>query len=176
MADTHFYLPDTQRNRLVPVQKPDASKKWVRFPVTFYDPEYPVAGAKTFFSGGAGLSSTAKDYATFLQMLVNDGTFNGRRFLSRPTVELLTVSNQTGDLFGGGDTHFSLAFSVVTPKGHDKGLGSVGKFSWGGYFNTNYFADPKEKIVAVLMKQTQNAPDDNSESVFTRMVYQAIDD
>ncbi len=148
MADTHFYLPDTQRNRLVPVQKPDASKKWVRFPVTFHDPEYPVAGAKTFFSGGAGLSSTAKDYATFLQMLVNDGTFNGRRFLSRPTVELLTVSNQTGDLFGGGDTHFSLAFSVVTPKGHDKGLGSVGKFSWGGYFNTNYFADPKEKIVA----------------------------
>ncbi|QHT69566.1 beta-lactamase family protein [Rhodocytophaga rosea] len=177
MNDTYFYLPEAKASRLVPIQKPDASQKWVKFPVTFYDPEYPAKGAKTFFSGGAGLSCTAKDYATFLQMLVNDGTFNGKRFLSRPTVELLTASNQTGDLYGGGNTHFSLAFSVVTPKGHDRGgAGSVGTFSWGGYFNTNYFADPKEKIVAVLMKQTQNAAGDNSSAMFTQMIYQAIND
>lgn len=176
MTDTYFYLPESKKDRLVSVQQPDAAQKWVRFPVTFYDPEYPVKGAKTFLSGGAGLSSTAKDYATFLQMLVNDGTFSGRRFLSRPTVELLTQSNQIGELFGGGDSHFSLAFSVVTPKGHDKGNGSVGKFSWGGYFNTHYFADPKEKIVAVIMKQTQRTVGDNSEAMFVRMVYQAIND
>jgi CubicO group peptidase (beta-lactamase class C family) len=176
MNDTYFYLPEAKTSRLVPVQKPDAAQKWAKYPVTFYDPEYPAKGAKTFFSGGAGLSSTAKDYAIFLQMLLNNGTFNGKRFLSRPTVELLTVSNQTGDLFGRGDAHFSLAFSVVTPKGHDRSVGSAGKFSWGGYFNTNYFADPKEKIVAVLMKQTQGASGDNSEAMFTQMIYQAIND
>lgn len=176
MNDTYFYLPDTKASRLVPVQKPDATQKWAKYPVTFYDPEFPAKGAKTFFSGGAGLSSTARDYAIFLQMLLNEGTFNGKRFLSRPTVELLTVSNQTGELFGGGNNHFSLAFSVVTPKGHDRGMGSVGTFSWGGYFNTNYFADPKEKIVAVLMKQTQNTTGDNSSAMFTQMIYQAIND
>jgi CubicO group peptidase (beta-lactamase class C family) len=176
MSDTYFYLPEAKKDRLVAVQQPDASRKWTRFPVTFYDPNYPVSGAKTFLSGGAGLSSTAKDYAIFLQMLINNGTFNGKRFLSRPTVELLTQSNQTGDLYGGGESHFSLAFSVVNAKGHDRGNGSVGKFGWGGYFNTNYFADPKEKIVAVLMKQTQRTVGDNSEAMFVRMVYQAIND
>ncbi len=176
MNDTYFYLPDAKKDRLVSVQQPDAAQKWVRYPVTFYDPEYPIKGAKTHLSGGAGLSSTAKDYATFLQMLLNNGTFNGKRLLSRPTVELLTQSNQAGELYGNGLSHMSLAFNVVDPAGHDQGNGSVGKFSWGGYFNTNYFADPKEKIVAVLMKQTQKAVGDNSEAMFVRMIYQAIND
>ena len=66
----------------------------------------------------------------------------------RANNEPLTVSNQTGTSYGGADgpMHFSLGFSVVNPIGHDRGLGSVGKFNWGGYFNTNYFADPQEKL------------------------------
>ncbi|GAB2794061.1 serine hydrolase domain-containing protein [Rhabdobacter roseus] len=177
LKDTHFYLPEAQRARLVPIQKPDSARKWVPYPVTFYDPNYPATGAKTFFSGGAGLSSTARDYAVFLQMLVNGGTYNGQRFLSRYTTELLTVSNQTGTLYGGeaGYMHFSLGFSVVTPKGQDRGLGRAGKFNWGGYFNTNYFADPQEKIVAVLMKQTRDVSGDTSEATFIRMIYQTLD-
>jgi CubicO group peptidase (beta-lactamase class C family) len=178
MSDTYFYLPDSKKDRMVYVQKPDSTQKWVRYPVTFYDPNYPISGAKTFFSGGAGLSSTAKDYATFLQMLLNNGTMNGKRFLSRTTVELMTATNQTGELFGGpkGDSFFSLGFSVVNQNGHAKGMGSVGRFSWGGYFNTNYWADPKENIIMILMKQTQAAPDGGSEAMFTRLIYQSIDD
>ncbi len=178
MNDTYFYLPDTKKDRLVYVQKPDSVQKWVRFPVTFYDPNYPISGAKTFFSGGAGLSSTAKDYATFLQMLLNGGAMNGKRFLSRTTVDLLTATNQTGELFGGpkGDAFFSLGFAVVNQNGSAKGVGSLGRFNWGGYFNTNYWADPKEKIVMVLMKQTQAASDGGSEAMFTRLIYQSIDD
>lgn len=178
MQDTYFYLPDAKKDRLVYIHKPDSAKTWMRYPVTFYDPNYPIAGAKTFFSGGAGLSSTAKDYATFLQMLLNGGTMNGKRFLSRTTVDLLTATNQTGELFGGpkGESFFSLGFSVVSPIGQLKGNGSAGRFNWGGYFNTNYWADPKEKIVMVLMKQTQGAVDGGSEALFTRMIYQTIDD
>jgi CubicO group peptidase (beta-lactamase class C family) len=177
MNDTYFYLPDSKASRLVTIHRP-AEGRWEAFPVTFYDPDYPRKGAKRFFSGGAGLSSTAKDYATFLQMLVNGGAYNGKRFLSRYTTELLTTSNQTGTLYGGenGPMHFSLGFSVVNDRGHDRGLGSVGKFNWGGYFNTNYFADPKEKIVAVLMKQTQSLSGDTSEAAFIRMIYQTLDD
>ena len=179
MNDTYFYLPEAKSSRLVTIHRPSSTgAKWERFPTTFYDPDYPIKGAKTFFSGGAGLSSTAKDYAVFLQMLLNGGTYNGKRFLSRPNTQLLTVSNQTGSLFGGenGDMHFSLGFRVVTEKGERLGMGSAGKFAWGGYFNTNYFADPKEGIVAVLMKQTQSLSGDTSENVFIRMIYQSLDD
>ncbi len=177
MADTCFYLPDTKAARLVTVQSRKDSQ-WVRFPVTFYDPDYPVKGAKMFFSGGAGLSSTAKDYATFLQMYVNGGELNGRRFLSRTTVDTV-LANQTSDLMGGknGDRYFGLAFGVLTEAGHNKGgKGSVGTFDWGGYFNTDYFADPQEKIVGILMKQTQNTSSDHTSDLFRQLVMQAIDD
>ena len=72
MKDSGFYLPPDKAGRLVAVQKPEGGK-WVRYPVTFYDPNYPIQGAKSFFSGGAGLCSTALDYATFLQMYLNGG-------------------------------------------------------------------------------------------------------
>lgn len=176
MKDTYFYLPEEKYNRLVTVHLPD-NEGWTAAKGEFFDIDYPKKGAKTYFSGGGGLSSTARDYATFLQMLINGGAYNGKRFLSRTTTELLTVSNQTGTLFGGvgGPVHHSLGFAVVNPVGHDLGLGSVGRFDWGGYFNTNYFADPKEKIVAVLMKQTLDA-DENSTATFLRMMYQCLDD
>jgi CubicO group peptidase (beta-lactamase class C family) len=178
MNDTWFYLPDSKKSRLVPVLMPGKNgQKWERYPVTFYDPDYPNTGAKTWFSGGAGLSSTAKDYVTFLQMLLSQGTFNNRRFLSPYSVYLLTQSNQVGDFWGGekGDSHFSLGFGVVTKAGQDKGAGYAGRFSWGGYFNTNYWADPVSKVAVVLMKQTQRAPDGGSEGLFTRLVYQAME-
>ncbi len=173
MNDTWFYLPDEKASRMVPVQKPD-NNKWINYPVTFYDPSYPIKGAKKFFSGGAGLSSTAKDYATFLQMYLNGGELNGTRILSRTTVQSI-LSNQVGDL--QGDTQqYGLAFGLVTQKGQDKsGHGSTGTFSWGGYFNTQYYADPKEKIIAILMKQTQGSSD-NTGALFTILVQQAVDD
>jgi CubicO group peptidase (beta-lactamase class C family) len=67
MNDTRFYQPEEKAGRLVAIQQ-KTDGKWQRYPNTFYDTDYPVKGAKSFFSGGAGLSSTAKDYATFLQM------------------------------------------------------------------------------------------------------------
>lgn len=175
MKDTAFYLPKEKAGRLVPVQKIE-NGSWVRFPVTFYDPDYPIKGAKTFFSGGAGLCSTAKDYATFLQMYLNAGELNGTRILSRTTIETM-MRNQIGDLWGDGDKYYGLAFGVLTDKGQAKGgLGSPGTFDWGGYFNTQYFADPKEKVIGVLMKQTQGPVSDQTAWKFRLLVGQAIDD
>ena len=175
MKDTAFYLPAEKAGRLVTVQKPD-NGKWVRFPVTFYDPDYPIKGAKTFFSGGAGLSSTARDYATFLQMYLNGGELNGVRILSRTTVETIMREQVARELWGSGDMHYGLAFGVVTEKGVARGgLGSAGTFDWGGYFNTQYFADPKEGIVGILMKQTQGGNDDTGWK-FRLLVGQSVND
>ncbi|RKN82369.1 serine hydrolase domain-containing protein [Ulvibacterium marinum] len=175
MDDTWFYLPNEKENRLVTVQQKKGSK-WEEYPVTFYDPDYPIKGAKRFFSGGAGLSSTAKDYATFLQMYLNHGELNGKRILSRTTVRSI-MGNQTGDLWGDDIKHYGLAFGVVTPKGQDHGgEGSVGTFDWGGYFNTQYFADPQEKIIGILMKQTRGPVDDQTGWKFRQMVFVAVDD
>lgn len=174
MNDTYFYLPDSKASRLVTVQYLKENQ-WEPYPVTFYDTDYPIKGAKRFFSGGAGLSSTAKDYATFLQMYLNGGELNGVRLLSRTTVQSI-MGNQTGDLFGGGDRYYGLAFGVLTQQGQDKGgQGSVGTFDWGGYFNTQYFADPKEKVIGILMKQTQGNSNDQTRWRFRLLVGQTID-
>jgi len=174
MKDTWFYLPKEKHDRLVTIQEPK-NGKWEAFPVTFYDPDYPKKGAKTFFSGGAGLSSTAKDYATFLQMYLNNGELNGVRILSRTTIQTM-IRNQIGTHWNGGK-HYGLAFGVVNEKGEGEGgIGSVGTFEWGGYFNTQYFADPKEQIIGILMKQTQNTQKDNTGWRFRQLVGQAVDD
>jgi CubicO group peptidase (beta-lactamase class C family) len=177
MNDTYFYLPESKAHRLVKVQhKPKG--EWAHFTDTFYDVDYPIKGAKAFFSGGAGLSSTAKDYATFLQMYLNMGELNGKRILSRKTVESLMM-NQIGDLLGGlkSQQDYGLAFGLLTAFGQSRGgLGTEGTFVWGGYFNTAYFADPKEKIIGVIMKQTQKINDDNNSGKFRALVMQSVDD
>jgi CubicO group peptidase (beta-lactamase class C family) len=177
MHDTWFYLPEEKANRLVPVQRKTADGKWERFPVTYYDPDYPIKGAGRFFSGGAGLSSTAKDYATFLQMYLNGGELNGTRILSRTTIQSM-MGNQTGELFGGDSgIHLGLAFGVVNEKGQAiGGQGSIGTFFWGGYFNTQGFADPQENLIGLILKQTRGDVTDDTGWMYRILAGQAIDD
>jgi CubicO group peptidase (beta-lactamase class C family) len=175
MDDTWFYLPQSKANRLVAVQQ-KTDGKWMPLEADFYDPDYPIKGAKRFFSGGGGLSSTASDYAKFLQMYLNKGIYNGHRILSRTTVRSI-MGNQIGDLWAGGPKNYGLAFSVLNAKGEAMGgQGSEGTFDWGGYFNTQYFADPQEGIIGILMKQTQGTTDDQTAWKFRTMVFTAVDD
>ena len=177
MNDTWFYLPESKQKRLVPVQT-KKDDKWVKYSPTFYDQDYPIKGAKRFFSGGAGLCSTAKDYATFLQMYLNKGELNGIRILSRTTVEFM-LANQIGDLsvLKRRGYKFGLGFALLTEDGQAiGGKGSPGSFEWGGYFNTQYFADPKEEIIGILMKQTQGIARESSGAIFRQLVLQAVDD
>ncbi len=175
MIDTGFYLPAGKASRLVAVQRPE-NGRWVRQPVTFYDPDYPIKGARSFFSGGAGLCSTARDYATFLQMYLNGGELAATRILSRTTVELILRGQVAPELWGNGDKVYGLAFGVVTDQGQAKGGdGGAGTFDWGGYFNTQYFADPKEGLIGVLMKQTQGGNDDTGWK-FRQLVGALVDD
>lgn len=175
MYDTWFYLPKNKHNRLVTVHEKKEGR-WMKYPKTFYDTDYPIKGAKSFFSGGAGLSSTAEDYATFLQMYLNGGELNGTRILSRTTIKSI-MGNQIGAIWADGPKHYGLAFGVVNEHGQDLGgEGSQGTFDWGGYFNTQYFADPNEQIIGIIMKQTQGNSGDQTGWKFRQMVFSAIDD
>ena len=87
------------------------------------------------------------------------------------------MANQIGDLWGDSGMYYGLAFGVVDQNGQDRGgRGSTGSFSWGGYFNTQYFADPQEQIIGILMKQTQGTNTDETGWKFAQLVGQAIDD
>lgn len=174
MNDTRFYLSSEQASRLVTVHT-YREGKWQPFPVTFYDPDYPRKGAKRFFSGGAGLSSTTADYAKFLQMYLNGGELNGKRILSSQTIETI-MKNQVGDLMQG-DKKYGLAFGLVTEQGvATGGIGSEGTFDWGGYFNTQYFADPEENIIGLIFKQTSGTGNgDETGWKFRQMVFTLIE-
>jgi CubicO group peptidase (beta-lactamase class C family) len=175
MNDTRFYLTDAQAPRLVTVHTRQDGK-WAPYPVTFYDPAYPKIGAKAFFSGGAGLSSTTEDYAKFLQMYIHGGIYNGKRILSSHTIKMI-MTNQVGDLLGDGGKDYGLAFGLVDENGVQQGgLGSLGTFDWGGYFNTQYFADPETKIIGLIFKQTSGVGNgDETSWKFRQMVFTLVD-
>lgn len=173
MEDTYFYLPDSKAARLVAIQTKEDGK-WVPYPDTFYDTDYPISGAKTFFSGGAGLSSTVVDYAKFLQMYLDGGKANGQQLLSPTTIRTI-MANSMSNVWNSGSTHYGLAFQVTNEQGIALGgIGSEGTFSWGGYFNTQYFADPMEQVIGIIMKQTRGVPAEDSGNLFKRMVLSAI--
>lgn len=152
MTDTYFNVPKKKEDRLAAVYTEDANGKVIAWGKTFrnIDPEYPLM-KKSFFSGGAGLSSTAFDYAVFLQMLLNGGVYNGKRILSPRTVELIT-SNQL-DFHFNGVNDFGLGFGITTEKSAGRNARNTGSFAWGGYYGTTYWVDPKEKMVCLIMSQ-----------------------
>jgi len=177
MKDTHFYLPQNKVNRLAAVYSAYADKPLERSP----DPGGMVGqgayvnGPRKSFSGGAGLLSTAADYAKFLQMMLNKGTFNGNRILAPSTVELMTVSHLGEIKYSwGSGIGFGLGFSVCEDLG-DRGVpGSVGEYGWGGAYGSSYWVDPKEDMVVVYFKQltpTNNLDDQNK---LRTLIYQAI--
>jgi CubicO group peptidase (beta-lactamase class C family) len=134
-------------------------------------PDYPKQ-AGTYYSGGAGLSSTAYDYAVFLQMLLNGGEYNGKRLLSPATVRLMT-RNQIGEL-NLGLRKFGLGFGLITEREAARMPVSEGSFEWGGIFGTTYWVDPREGVVALLY--TQKFPNSYGDlnDKFRVLVYQAL--
>jgi CubicO group peptidase (beta-lactamase class C family) len=181
MKDTYFYLPNEKQYRLANVYLFSAAGKLEKSPGYFLVNseklmDYPKAKG-TYFSGGAGLSSTIMDYAVFLQMLLNEGTYNGKRILSRNTIRMMTM-NQVGDLkVDDGPYKFGLGFEIVTHNASGILPLLEGSFYWGGYFATTYWVDPKEKIIGLLYKQL---PEDVHEyelaDKFKVMVYAAINE
>lgn len=176
MVDTHFYLPDEKADRLVTLYADVAGKGLIvsrgdESTIKMDNPRYPIEGAQSYFSGGAGLSSTAMDYARFCQMLLNEGTLDGNRLLGRKSIELMRTARADIDKDGVAD--FGLGFRVndLSETGE---LGSVGAYSWGGAFDTSYWIDPAENLVAVIMGQVRPVKSNINER-FETLVYQSLE-
>ncbi len=176
MNDTYFYLPAEKKARLVPVYTEDASKNLVKLTTESFgglNPGYPLASG-TYFSGGAGLSSTILDYAAFLQMLLDGGKYKGKRLLAERTVELM-ISNQIGDI-NLGTNKFGLGFEITTQAGEAKLGVTEGSFAWGGFFGTTYWADPEENLVCLLFCQQYPISRGEISDKFRVLVYAALDE
>jgi CubicO group peptidase (beta-lactamase class C family) len=172
MKDTYFFLPPEKRTRLAAVYASVADTQVSRAPNGPRGQGDYVEGPRRSFAGGAGLLSTARDYARFLQMLLNGGTLDGARVLGPKTVQLMTT-NQTDTLFSRDGQGFGLGFQVLLRAGAQGRVESVGTFSWGGAYGSSYEVDPKERLVLVFMiQQLPNRSDIAAR--FPMLVYQAL--
>jgi CubicO group peptidase (beta-lactamase class C family) len=172
MKDTYFYLPKEKYNRLVSLYE-GRNGKIEKVSAKAYDnvdPDYPKTPG-TYFSGGAGLSSTVEDYAKFLQLFLNGGHYNGVRLLSRKTVELILTDQHVKET-----KPFGLGFALETESVDYQLPFSVGSFSWGGAFNTQYWADPKEKMIGLIFTNIYQTRYGNIGDKFKALTYQSIND
>jgi len=174
LKDTQFFLAPDKRARLAAVYSSSAGMNGGRITRA---PDGPrgqgnyVDGPRRSFAGGAGLLSTARDYARFLEMIRGGGALDGVRILSPRTVELMTT-NQVGTLHSTTGLGFGLGFETTDRFGAN-GLDSVGAFGWGGAYGSVYRVDPKARLVLVLMIQMlPNASDIGTR--FPTLVYQAL--
>lgn len=146
MTDTYFYLPKEKKHRLVTLYTYPEGGPLQKSTHPIYQ-TYPIAGAKTYCSTGAGLSSTAMDYAKFCQMVLNGGEFNNHRILGRKTLEMM-MRNNVHDL--RGEIGFGLAWDVFRPQYVYKTIISEGASRWGGMFGSDYIIDPAEDLILIM--------------------------
>ncbi|MGA1978807.1 MAG: serine hydrolase domain-containing protein [Bacteroidales bacterium] len=176
MQDTYFTLPSEKFSRLATLYIMGSDSKLEK--VTKY---FPYPEPQHYYSGGAGLVSTATDYARFAQMILNKGELNGIRILSRKTVELMTT-NSIGDLYifnpfkhnGIMGDKFGYGFGIRTERGTYDELESIGTFGWDGAFYTRFWIDPKEDLIGIFLSQVDNYWSENLIGKFKNLVYQSI--
>jgi CubicO group peptidase (beta-lactamase class C family) len=180
MKDTYFFPPENKLGRLATAYTYYPDKGLSRFPDTpitegyfTYSADYPYRGAKKLFSGGAGLTSTAADYARFCQMMLEGGKLGSVRLLSRKSVELMT-HDQLGKI--GTDMSFGLGFGIEGDRGPLAELGTPGSYNWGGFFYTAFSVDPKEQMIVIFMGQLHPTGDLELDRQVHELAYQAIVD
>ena len=181
MKDTQFYLPIDKKDRLATVYSSTelgivkSADPGNRVSVSMIGQGHYLTGPRKSFSGGAGLLSTAEDYASFLQMILNGGTLNNNRIISRKTVELMTVDH-IGEIKFPWENGigFGLGFYILKDLGIRGTPGSIGEYGWGGAYHSTYWVDPKESLVVVYFTQLIPALDIDDHDKLRTLIYQSI--
>ena len=173
MKDTFFFIPPDKKQRLVAVYMNDSARKLRRAPEGAKGQGHYVEGPRRSFAGGAGLLSTAHDYARFLQMIANDGELDGVRILAPRTVMLMRT-NQVDTLLKPFSScmGFGLTFGVQTTAGCDH-FSSPGSYYWGGAYGSTYMVDPKEHLIILYLENRLPRNPDVGDN-FPVLVYQAL--
>ncbi len=179
LKDTGFEVSEKDWNRVAQVYTTDDAGKLVVYTQETFDKLSPnnyknwwKKDANIIANGGAGIITTAYDYARFLQMLVNDGELNSVRILGRKTVELLR--RPLFKPYEDESTDFGLSVYVISNMSEAYSPKSIGTYGWGGYFFTSFWIDPQEKLVAVIMNQV-NPSKSNLNNKFVTLTYSAIE-
>lgn len=174
MNDSYFYLPEEKTARLVTLYANDSLKGKLYPSENIANQTYPYLGAKTYFSGGAGIVGSIKDYANFCEMLLNNGVFKGKQILGRKTIELM-LRNQIGSAeVWNTKNKFGLGFELMTEEGLAKQPGTIGSFGWGGLYSTDYLIDPKEDMFMIIYTNAYPFSNPDINKRFKVMVYQAL--
>jgi CubicO group peptidase (beta-lactamase class C family) len=146
MKDTSFLVAEAKRDRMATTYQvtPGASGPPVALPRNF--------GSATYFSGGGGLFSTARDYSRFAQMLLNGGDLEGKRQIKPETLTMMTT-NQIGNHTAFGILKYGLGFGLVNLPAAGGGKPVLDSFFWAGAYSTNFWVDPKRDVIGVVMTQ-----------------------
>lgn len=180
MDDTYFKIPQHKAQRLVPVVEINTSGiSRITHPIYEGNSvDYPTKEG-VLLSGGAGLSSTTADYAKFLQLLLNRGTYNGKRLIGKRTFELMTTNQLDQEAMANGDAgfRFGLGFSLITQDNQYLHSENSGSFYWGGAFNTHYWVDPEANLIGLVFTQ-QYLPSSYWDlgTLFKNVIYASLND
>jgi CubicO group peptidase (beta-lactamase class C family) len=175
MTDTTFYVTEPARQKRI--AEPLASDRNFGVGADISDPRI----ARKLESGGGGMVSTAADYAQFLQMLLNGGTLDGKRYLGPSTLRLMTADHANagagvapGPLYlPGAGYGFGLGFAVRRATGEAAYPGEAGEYYWGGAGGTYMWVDPKSEMFVILMMQSPKHRT-HYRSLIRNMVYAAV--
>lgn len=177
MKDTDWYYPESYRERMVTAYIEKDGKLVAQTDV--WSGRNPFSSDTGYCQAGTGLNGTIEDYARFCQMILNGGTFNGKRVLGRRTIEAMCVDQLPHPNDGGPDFHFGLGFEIYPEQALERKaisnftpMVSPGSLNWGGYYNTDYLIDPKEELIILLY--TNRIPDTKVWEKFLNTVYQVL--
>jgi len=180
MNDTSFRLPIEKKDRLIDLfQKDSVGFSKVTGPIMDGSPvNYPLAEG-VYFSGGAGLVSTVYDYAKFLKIFTGKGVVDGQRFLGSRTIDMFSTNQLSEVAISYGDPflRFGLGTALIDKDNNHTTPVSPGSLYWAGAFNTQYWVDPNQGIIALLYTQ-QYLPESywNLGSIYKNVIYSQLED
>ena len=123
------------------------------------------------YGGTHGLFSSIEDYLEFCKMILNNGILNGKKILSKKSINLM-IKNHVGN-FLGPSRGFGLGFGILVDAEKESSPANNGQIYWGGYFKTHFFIDSKEDLIAIFM--TQKFPNSYEYIVeLNKHIYKAI--
>jgi CubicO group peptidase (beta-lactamase class C family) len=169
MRDTSFFVPEQQRDRVATIYVKDNGGALTAMPKNF--------GSETFFAGGHGLFSTARDYTRFAQMIANGGELNGARILMPETIGMMTtnqIAEKEARIGAFSLGKYGLGFGLILAPEKPGGEPVLNRYYWGGYFSTNFWIDPRHDLVAVIMTQVLPTNNGGASELFRRVLESAV--